>query len=96
MEPKEGLKEDLNITFGSDEGKRVLAYLCYMCGFQESSLVQSPTGEINLIATAHNESRRSVYLSLRKMIRDDIVIDAEKRMERWKSVKETKSTRAPR
>lgn len=90
------IKQDLNITFSSEEGKRVLSYLCHICGYHESSLVQSPSGEINLVSTAHNESRRSVYIALRKLIRADIVNESEKRIEKWKSAPVQKSTKARR
>ena len=75
----ENLKKDFNITFASEEGQRVLSYLCKMCGYHSSSLVINPTGEINMVSTAHNESRRSVYIAIRNMLRKDIYLKAEQK-----------------
>lgn len=65
----ERVKNAVETVSGTVPGKVLLRYLNYICGFDKSSLVIHPqTGEINAVATAYNESRRSVYLQLRSMI----------------------------
>jgi hypothetical protein len=74
----ESLKRDFNSVFASDGGVRVLNYIAKTCGFFGSSIVANPaTGEINVQSTLYNDARRTVYLELRKMLRDDIVGQAE-------------------
>lgn len=65
----ERLKDAIEAVSDTVPGKVLLRYLNYICGFDKSSLVVHPqTGEINAVATAYNESRRSVYLQLRSMV----------------------------
>lgn len=50
----------------------VLRHLAKISGFFKSDIVINPTtNEINPLSTLHNQSRRTVYLDLRRMMTDE-------------------------
>jgi hypothetical protein len=51
----------------------ILRHIAKITGFFKSNIVvNTNTSEINPLSTLHNESRRTVYLDLRRMMTDDI------------------------
>jgi len=51
------------LLMDSDSGRVVLKYLYHLCGFNRSSIAVAPaTGEVQTIATQHNEAMRLVYI----------------------------------
>lgn len=71
--------------FSSAEGKIFLRWLCKECGFHAPSSVMDPSSlEINFHATVHNEARRGVYLTIRKMLwsNQEILAEVENNIKR--------------
>ena len=51
----------------------ILRHLAKITGFFKSNIVvNTNTSEINPLSTLHNESRRTVYLDIRRMMDEDI------------------------
>ena len=70
--------KDLNETFSSSSGLRTLRFLMELCGYQKPSVVADPqSGEIQINSTVYNEARRNIYLTLRKCLKQDILIPVE-------------------
>ena len=74
----ERLKKDLNETFSTASGKRTLAYLMHLCGYQGVAVGTNPqSGEVLLLNMEYNEARRTIYSHLRQFLRPEILIDVE-------------------
>ena len=51
------------------EGILVMRHLMQTCGYEKSDTTMDPaTGEINPLASIYNQSRRNVYVELRRLI----------------------------
>ena len=68
----------LNTVFASEEGLVVLRHLVEICGYDKSDLVANvQSGEILDRATFYNAVRRGLYVEIRKLIKTDILKQAE-------------------
>lgn len=75
-------RASLNALLENEAGKDFIISLFHLCGYNQSSTVSDPhTGEVNLVATAHNEARRSVYVDVRKNANPDLLAVVEKMAE---------------
>lgn len=71
-------RKDLNETFGSGAGRRVLRWLMDTCGYQRPSVIADPANGNPLTeGTVYNEARRNLYLSIRKYLSSEILIPVE-------------------
>jgi len=72
------LKMDMNATFGTESGRRILRHLMGLCGYQQSSVVFDPVnGNVQMDGMLNNEARRGVYLYIRQFMRRDILMYIE-------------------
>lgn len=73
------LREILNLTFKTPEGKEVLTYLMALCGYQTTSIVFNPqTQEINDKSMLWNEARRELYVRhIRKFLDKELLREIE-------------------
>lgn len=73
------LREVLNLTFKTPEGKEALAYILRLCGYQSSSLVCDPQSlEVNTKSMIWNEARREMYVNhIRKFLDKDLLREIE-------------------
>jgi len=72
------LRKDLDDTFGTAHGRRVLRYLKDICGYQKSSVVADPqNGDPLGSGTIYNAARQNVYLTIRKYVNREIKIAVE-------------------
>jgi hypothetical protein len=73
------LREVLNLTFKTPEGKEALAYIMHLCGYQTSSAVLNPaTLELNVQSMAWNEARRELYVNhLRRFLDRELLREIE-------------------
>lgn len=62
------LREDFGLTFQTDHGKRVLAWLAARCGWGKPPLAADAQGHINAEFTIHNAMELSLYLKIREFI----------------------------
>lgn len=73
-----GLMGAMDRTFGTNDGMRVLQFICRdLCGYHDEILCLDTSAEIAPQATAYNLARRSVYRELRALIRNDILKQVE-------------------
>lgn len=72
------LRKDMDETFATAHGQRVLRWIMDQCGYQTSLVSVNPTSteilEKNLI---YNHARRNLYLTLRSLIHRNILIPVE-------------------
>jgi len=72
------LEADVRKVFSSAAGLNVLKYLKEQCGYQFPSVVLNlETKEVSVSSTIYNEARRNLYLDLRKMVSEAILIKVE-------------------
>ena len=62
------LRHDFGLTFQTDHGKRVLAWLAERCGWALPPLAANKNGEIDEKITTHNAMELSLYLAVRRFI----------------------------
>jgi hypothetical protein len=64
----------------TEEGIDFLRFLMHRCGYQMPSVTQISTGDISITNTVYNESRRNLWLEIRKLIPEDklILVEHEK------------------
>ena len=75
---REALRADMEVTFATPEGIRVLRYLQETCGFTKSSIGGNPALGMDVsIGTIYNDSRRGVYLELRQLLPPRILKQSE-------------------
>jgi len=67
----EKVKNAVRLACKDQNVRVILRHMAKICGFFTSNIVVNPnTSEINALSTLHNESRRTVYLDLRRMMSD--------------------------
>ncbi len=72
------LASDMRKVFGSAEGQNVLRWIMGQCGYQSPNVVVHPqTFELYENSTDYNESRRILYLQMRKYLTPKILIPVE-------------------
>lgn len=72
------LQQDFRETFATPHGKRTLRTIMDLAGYQKPSIIADPnTGDPLPYGTIYNEGRRNLYLSIRKLLRADILIEVE-------------------
>lgn len=71
------LRKDLNETFATASGLRTLRWLMNLCGYQRPSVTADQNGSPVLEGTIYNEARRNIYLSIRQMLKQEILIPVE-------------------
>lgn len=72
------LKEAMARLSRTQDGRVVLRYLMAQCGFTKPSIsINETTREINIQATLYDEARRNLWLSMRKFIDRDSLIEIE-------------------
>lgn len=72
------ITDSFNITFRSEEGKRVLRYIFEVSSFNESNLSVNPSSsEINPLGMAYNEGLKEVYRKIRSLIDPEILKEVE-------------------
>ena len=72
------LKADFNETFASPNGIRTLRFIMKLCGYNESPISVDPqSGDPMVNALIHNAARTNIYLTIRKFLRDEVLINAE-------------------
>lgn len=70
---EEMIKRDFAVTFGSDEGQRVLAYIMERCNFGKVILSADSSKKIDPMATTFAAMELNLYLDLRAKIPADIL-----------------------
>lgn len=74
----EALKRSFNAVASTPDGRAILRYLMKDCGFNKSSAIMNPTTfEINTVGTVWNEARKDVYITIRRFIDKDKLIEIE-------------------
>lgn len=59
-------------------GRAVMIFLFHLCGYNRSSIAADPyTGEVQTVATQHNEAMRLVYLKLRAKASRELLAPVE-------------------
>jgi len=77
-ERRERIKAAIQRSFATADGKFLLHYLKEECGYQKNSVHGSvESGEFLDNNTMYNEGRRDLYLSLRKLIRPEVLAAVE-------------------
>lgn len=71
------LREDFTLTFQTDHGKRVLAWLAQRCGWGLPPLAGTPTGGIDEKITTHNAMELSLYIAMRQHIQIEVLQQVE-------------------
>ncbi len=72
------LKKDINETFAPGHGRRVLRWLMDECGYQRPSTSVDPNSTKILSENMlYNEARRNLYLKLRQLVDQEILIPVE-------------------
>jgi hypothetical protein len=62
------LRQQINQTFSTAEGKRTLKWIMNLCGHHTTGMAFDASGEILPTATAANAAQRAIYLNLRQHI----------------------------
>lgn len=71
------LKKKFNILFDTENGIEFLAWFSQVSGYKKNKIVISNTGEINLVSTAYNAARESIYLNLIQYLDKELIKKAE-------------------
>lgn len=72
-------------------GKTLFAYLFNLCGYNRSSIAVDPTtGDVQTLATQHNEAMRLVYIKLRAKLPADLRAEIEAAAEQLFDVEDNK------
>lgn len=66
------LVTDYKGTFGTDEGKRVLAHLRMRCGYDDITLPTDNDGRIDVSLVLANQGRRAVFVEIMKHVDKDV------------------------
>ena len=66
------LVADYKGTFGTDEGKRVLAHLRMRCGVDDVTLPTGNDGHIDSHHLAANQGRKAVYVEIMNHVDKDV------------------------
>lgn len=63
------LRMDFALTFGPDEGKRVLKWMFQQSGYGQSDVGGNPALGMDVLqGTFYNSARKSLYIEMRKLI----------------------------
>lgn len=73
----ESLKQDFGRVFATEEGKRVLSWLCNRCGFGRVILSATPDGKIDQTATTFAAMELNLYLEIRRHVPIEILKPVE-------------------
>lgn len=71
------MREDFGRTFGTEHGKRVLAFICQRSGYNKSKIAARVDGGINTDMTVFLAQEETFYLELRKHIPIDVLKQVE-------------------
>ncbi len=72
------IETSIQRCLATKEGKLLMKYLMEQCGYQKGSVQASKsTGEHLDSNTQYNEGRRDLYLALRRLAREDTLIEVE-------------------
>lgn len=71
------LREDFGRTFGTEHGKRVLAFICQRAGYNKSKVAAMVDGAVNKDMTVFLAQEETFYLEIRKHIPIDILKQVE-------------------
>ena len=74
---QELLKETVTEVTSTQAGKLLFKYLHSYCGFVTADTSVGSTGEINPLATVYHSALRNVYVSLRKNIPKEFLLEIE-------------------
>lgn len=67
----------IDAVLQTESGREFVAWLHDACGFNVTSLVRQPDGEIAPLSTECKEAQRLVYLNIRKLATRELIVKAE-------------------
>ena len=72
------IRDDLAFVFGTEQGVRALRLIMNLCGYRQSKVGGNPSlGMDVLTGTLYNASREGIYLELRRLLPNRILVKAE-------------------
>ncbi len=71
------LKRDIDSVLRTEAGRGVFRHLFYICGYDKSSIAVDGLGVISSENVAYNEARRKVYIQLRNLASQSLLIPIE-------------------
>lgn len=68
------LKGDMNLTFDSEHGRRILYYIMHeLCGYDLPNVTMNNNGELTTNSMVFNEAKRLVWLNMRHLLEPELL-----------------------